>query len=180
MKKILTVGLIFLLGLTACQSGAEKPVGEAPKENDTPKQNEILSATSMYESFTKEHADQTIQKFALKHKQNGSFYKIEAYDDQSEYEYVFSAKDGNQIKFEKDSLDKERGSLTLEDLEKAMHLLKQTDKEVSEEFILSQWEAKFDDHLKKFEIEYKNEKNQEMEYLYNLETGDLIKKELDD
>ena len=201
MKKLfLVLALVLSLALVGCQgpsTPAEKEAGNTmietnPEEidktidsTDAPAADAAMTVNLSVEDavkvFTEKYAGAQIDDISFE-MDNGSYvYEINGFDDANEYELEISAADGSIIKekSEKDrDLDDKAIDLAL--LKNVNELIEDAKADAGEGFYLDSYSIDVEDrgNITKIDIELKNASGKDIEYEYNLETKELIKKDL--
>lgn len=193
-KTILILALVLSLALVACQ-GPSAPANDNasgttiietnPEEvaNTAAADNAVtvkLSADDAIKIFTDKYANVNIDEISFE-KDNGVYaYEINGFDDASEYELEVNAVDGSIIKdkSEKDR-DPDDKAIDLALLGNVNELIESAKTDAGEGFYLDSYSIDVEDSssITKIEIEVKNTNGKDIEYEYNLETKELIKKD---
>lgn len=197
-KLIVTSFLVLALGLTACGDNSDKaPVGEnteiendkktedivdpssstSPKEGDLERYKEIkLTAEDAYNTFLEKKPNSKIDEIGLKYNHNRYSYKIEGYDDVNEYELEIDALNGEILRADEDKVSDNDKVIKLEDMTKIDQLVSKVLEENKAGLIYLEWELKRDDNILKLEVEIDNGSG-DIDYIYNVETGELLEKD---
>lgn len=195
-KTILILALVLSLALVACQ-GPSAPANDAAKDapatetntagdnaktdSNTATENAItLSAEDAVKIFNDKYANVNIDEISFE-KDNGVYaYEINGFDDANEYELEVNAVDGSIIKdkSEKDR-DPDDKAIDLALLGNVNELIESAKTDAGEGFYLDSYSIDVEDSssITKIEIEVKNTNGKDIEYEYNLETKELIKKD---
>lgn len=174
-KTILILALVLSLALVGCQSGADKAKDAAEALNAV-----TLSAEDAVKIFTDKYAGVSVDDISFEMKKGSYVYEINGFDDANEYEMEINAADGSIIKdkSEKDkNLDDKAIDLAL--LGNANELIESAKTDAGEGFYLDSYSIDVEDSgsITKIDIEVKNASGKDIEYEYNLETKELIKKD---
>lgn len=196
-KTILILALVLSLALVGCQ-GTNAPAtmdetdqskmqnvaseaDDAKTDSNAATENAItLSAEDAVKIFNDKYANVNIDEISFE-KDNGVYaYEINGFDDANEYELEINASDGSIIKekSEKDrNLDDKAIDLAL--LESVDELIESVKTDAGEGFYLDSYSIDVEDSssITKIDIEVKNTSGKDIEYEYNLETKELIKKD---
>ena len=202
MKKfnlVLVLVLVLSLALVGCnkapqtmdetdQSKMQDVASEADTAGDDAKtdsnaatENAItLSAEDAIKIFTDKYANVNIDEISFE-KDNGVYaYEINGFDDANEYELEVNAADGSIIKekSEKDR-DPDDKAIDLALLGNANELIESAKTDAGEGFYLDSYSIDVEDSgsITNIDIEVKNANGKDIEYEYNLETKELIKKD---
>ena len=178
MKKfnlVLVLVLVLSLALVGCQSGADKAKDAAEALNAV-----TLSAEDAVKIFTDKYAGVSIDDISFEIEKGSYVYEINGFDDANEYEMEINAADGSIIKdkSEKDR-DPDDKAIDLALLGNANELIESAKTDAGEGFYLDSYSIDVEDSgsITKIDIEVKNANGKDIEYEYNLETKELIKKD---
>lgn len=195
-KTILILALVLSLALVGCNKAPQTmdetdqskmqsiPADKADSITRTDSADAMtvkLSAEDAVKIFTDKYANVNIDEISFE-KDNGVYaYEINGFDDANEYELEVNASDGSIIKekSEKDrNLDDKAIDLAL--LESVDELIESVKTDAGEGFYLDSYSIDVEDSssITKIDIEVKNANGKDIEYEYNLETKELIKKDL--
>ena len=196
-KTILILALVLSLALVGCQ-GTNAPAtmdetdqskmqnvaseaNDAKTDSNAATENAItLSAEDAVKIFNDKYANVNIDEISFE-KDNGVYaYEINGFDDANGYELEVNASDGSIIKekSEKDrNLDDKAIDLAL--LESVDELIESVKTDAGEGFYLDSYCIDVEDSssITKIDIEVKNANGKDIEYEYNLDTKELIKKD---
>ena len=197
LSKIFLVSILSVFLLVGCtqsnnpkpgtptETPTEKP-GETPKPNETPTpgnganadySSEInLSIVDVYDKFLAEFDGVQLYNIELSLKQKGYVYELEGFDATDQHEVEYDAISGETIKYEKDTKDDTKVPLAKEDLNLIQNLFDLSHEDAGVDYRLDEWSLKVKDGIKVFEIELKDASRHEIEYRYNLDTGELLRK----
>lgn len=199
-KWIVTSFLVLSLGLSACGDNGDKiPVEDnnkvenenktedivapssstSPKDGDLERYKEIkLTAGDAYNTFLEKKVNSKIDEIGLKYNHNRYSYKVEGYDDVNEYELEIDSLNGEILRADQDNNDDNNNNteITLQDVGKIDSIISKVLEENKVGFISIEWELNFDDNILKLQIEVDNGKD-DIEYTYNVETGELLEKD---
>ena len=198
MKKfnlVLVLALVLSLALVGCQ-GTNAPAtmdetdqskmqnvaseaDDAKTDSNAATENAItLSAEDAVKIFNDKYANVNIDEISFE-KDNGVYaYEINGFDDASEYELEVNAVDGSIIKdkVEKDNTaDKKALDLTL--IKNIDELVATSIKDAGDGYHLNSFSLEHEAGITKLEVEVENASGKDIEYEYNLETKELIKKD---
>ena len=192
MKKFILV-LVFALGFAGCQK-ANTP---APAETDTKNETQVTDTTDekatdqaaaenisledALKVFTDKYPEASIEEVSFDVDNKVAKYEIEAFDESNEYEMEISAKDGSIIKdnFEKDNTTNKK-AIDTSLISKVDDFVAETIKDAGSDYYLDSYSIDYEESgaYTKLEVEVKNSNGKDIEYKYNMETGELIKKDL--
>lgn len=197
-KRIVSfITLIVFLALTqtACAPNAPQKPNTNNKQGKTQntKQESNISnnnTTAKYEDikvvpseafniFTKKHPDTKIQKLELDFEDGLYVYEVEGYDNAKKYELKINSMDGKILKEEQEDRnnDDKEGKIELEDVNKIKGLVDKTLKDAGNNYKIEEWTLKSEAGQPIFKIEVVDNKNNDIEYKYNVNTGELIEKD---
>lgn len=196
MKKLILI-MALALGFAGCQKPADTP---APAKADTQTESkadvkteektdaktetkadaEIISLADAVKVFTDKYPNASIEEISFEKEMSGDEYEIEGFDETHEYELKISAADGSIIKEE---AEKDRTSdnkaIDLSLLSKVDELIEAALKDAGTDYYLDSYSVDFEEtgSFNQLEIEVKTQAGKDIEYEYNLETGELIEKD---
>lgn len=208
MKKlILALAFVFLLtGCQSGQNAKtedKKNGNVATEQNNNEKENSKTDESKKEDSSESKDnkADATItvspeeavKKFNDKYpgvkidefsfgKENMTYcYEINGFDDDSEYEFEIDATDGTILKDNKE-LDNtaDKTAINLDLISEIQPLIDKSLSEAGSEYHLDSYSIDFEKtgNFNKLDIELENSKGQDIEFEYNLDTKELIKKDM--
>lgn len=189
MKKlsIILIALLFLVGCTTSDT-PETPDDNPPKEStpsddhdnekddEKDQDGEYASLDSMWDLYTDSYEGVEVTEIEFKHKGSRAVYEFEGYLDEKEYEVTYDAKTKEVIEEDVDDSSKPKHVLSKKDLENIEAILKETAADVPDGFELDEWELEKESDMAEFEVEYENKEGDEIEFKYNANTKELIKK----
>lgn len=200
-KTILILALVLSLTLVGCQgtnapatmdetdqskmqdvaSEADTAGDDAKTDSNTASENAInLSAEDAVKIFSDKYANVNIDEISFELDNGVYVYEINGFDDANEYEIEVNAADGSIIK---DNSEKDRDpddkAIDLALLGNVNELIESAKTDAGEGFYLDSYSIDVEDSssITKIEIEVKNANGKDIEYEYNLETKELIKKD---
>lgn len=203
MKKfnlVLVLVLVLSLALVGCQgtnapatmdeteqskmqnvaSEADTAGDDAKTDSNTATENAItLSAEDAVKIFNDKYANVNIDEISFELDNGVYAYEINGFDDANEYELEVNAADGSIIKdkVEKDNTaDKKALDLTL--IKNIDELVATSLKDAGDGYHLDSFSIEHEAGITKLEVEVENASGKDIEYEYNLETKELIKKDL--
>ena len=203
-NKILIAVFMVLLFISACAPKDETPepdngtpdvnepdtpdVDEPDTPDETPSDDESsnyyhkdfvvkLTAGDVFDTFLADHEGVQVKKIELSLKRGGYVYEIEGFDQNQEYEAEYDANTGDLIELETDNLDQDNSEILKNDLEEIKPFLDKSFDDAGEGYYLDEWTLKHKDGVKIIEVEVENEEKHEIEYKYNVETGELLEKD---
>lgn len=131
--------------------------------------------------FNEKYSGVKIDEFSFG-KENRTFvYEISGFDDKSEYEFEVDATDGTILKdnTEKDNTA-DNTAINLDLINEIQPLIDKSLTEAGSDFYLDSYSVEFErtGNFNKLDIELENSKGQDSEFEYNLDTKELIKKDM--
>lgn len=194
-KTILILALVLSLALVGCNKAPQTmdetdqskmqsiPADKADSITRTDSADAMtvkLSAEDAVKIFTDKYANVNIDEISFEIEKGSYVYEINGFDDANEYEMEINAADGSIIKdkSEKDR-DPDDKAIGLALLGNANELIESAKTDAGEGFYLDSYSIDVEDSgsITKIDIEVKNDKGKDIEYEYNLETKELIKKD---
>lgn len=161
-------------------SEADTASDDAKTDSNTATENAItLSAEDAVKIFTDKYANVNIDEISFE-KDNGVYaYEINGFDDTSEYEMEINAADGSIIKdkVEKDNTAGKK-AIDLELIKNIDELVATSIKDAGDGYHLNSFSLEHEAGITKLDIEVEDANGKDIEYEYNLETKELIKKDL--
>lgn len=192
MKKFILV-LVFALGFAGCQKANTTTPTDTNTKNETQvtdttdekatdqKVADNISLADALKVFTDKYPDASIEDISFDVDNNVAKYEIEAFDDSNEYDMEIAAKDGSIIKdkSEKDNTANKK-AIDTSLISKVDDFVAETIKDAGSDYYLDSYSMDYEESgaYTKLEIEVENSNGKDIEYKYNMETGELIKKDL--
>lgn len=137
--------------------------------------NISITVKEAYNIFITEKPNTDLQKVELDYDNDVYYYKIEGHDGDKYHEMKIDAHTGEITKLESENDDKEE-TLDVKYLEKIDELVRKSIDDSGEGFISMEWDLDEDNGVAELEVEIEREGG-EVEYTYNLETGELLEKD---
>ncbi|WP_053942193.1 PepSY domain-containing protein [Kallipyga gabonensis] len=192
MKKLIVL-FALALGLVGCQKPADTPNPtesstqaesqiESQMENQAESQtdDDMISLADAVKIFTDKYPGASIAEISFERETKSAQYEIEGFDETHEYNIKISAKDGSMIKeeAEKDRTSKNK-AIDLSLLSKVDELVENALLDAGQEYSLDSYSVDFEESgsYNQLDIEVKTKDGKDIEYEYNLETGELVKKD---
>lgn len=194
MKKFILV-LVFAFAFVGCQKANTNTT--TPTDTNTKNETQVsdktdktttdqtpaenISLEDALKVFTDKYPNASIEEVSFDVDNKVAKYEIEAFDDSNEYEMKISAKDGSIIKdnFEKyNTANKKAIDTSL--ISKVDDFVAETIKDAGSDYYLDSYSMDYEESgaYTQLEVEVKNSNGKDIEYKYNMETGELIKKDL--
>lgn len=173
-KTILILALVLSLALVGCQNSAEKA-----KEATEALNAVILSAEDAAKTFTAKYARASIDEISFQMEEGSYVYEINGFGDAKEYDMAIDAADGSIIMDESEN-DRNDGdkAIDLALLGNVNELIESAKADAGEGFYLDSYSIDVEDNaVTVIDIEVKDANGKDIEYEYNLETKELIKKD---
>lgn len=136
-----------------------------------------LTPEEAFNNYMQEYPEAKVQKLQLDLDDGSYYYKIEGYDNENEYELKINPLDGTMIKEERDDRDDDDGEITVDHVRKIDELLEKALEEAGSDYEVEEWNLEWEDNKIVFEIELISDAD-EIEYKYDVNTGELIEKDL--
>lgn len=151
------------------------------EQSNTADASITVSPAEAIKKFNEKYPDVKIDEFSFG-KENRTFvYEINGFDDNSEYEFEIDATDGTILKdnTEKDNTA-DNTAINLDLISEIQPLIDKSLTEAGSDFYLDSYSVEFErtGNFNKLDIELENSKGQDSEFEYNLDTKELIKKDM--
>lgn len=131
--------------------------------------------------FNEKYPDVKIDEFSFGKENKTFIYEINGFDDNSEYEFEIDATDGTILK-DKTEMDNtaDNTAINLDLISEIQPLIDKSLTEAGSDFYLDSYSVEFErtGNFNKLDIELENSKGQDIEFEYNLDTKELIKKDM--
>lgn len=131
--------------------------------------------------FNEKYPDVKIDEFSFGKENKTFIYEINGFDDNSEYEFEIDATDGTILKdnTEKDNTA-DKTAINLDLISEIQPIIDKSLTEAGSDFYLDSYSVEFErtGNFNKLDIELENSKGQDIEFEYNLDTKELIKKDM--
>lgn len=202
MKKfnlVLVLALVLSLALVGCQgpnapatmdeteqskmqnvaSEADTAGDDAKTDSNTATENAItLSAEDAVKIFSDKYANVNIDEISFELDNGVYAYEINGFDDANEYELEVNAADGSIIKekSEKDNTANKK-AIDLGLIKNIDELVATSIKDADDGYHLNSFSIEHEAGITKLDIEVEDASGKDIEYEYNLETKELIKKD---
>ena len=198
MKKI-----ILLAGLTLALAGCQPSTGNVnqntpapePSKNEVQAENheadvqtenretpdaKMISLEDALKVFTDKYPDAKFEELSLDRENGEFYYEIEGFDESKEYEMEIKASDGSIAKDKVETDDTSgKKALDVAHLGRVEDLIAESLKDAGSDYKLHSFSIEYEEGpaYTELEIELENAKGQDLDYKYNLDTGELIKKD---
>ena len=192
MKKFILV-LVFAFAFVGCQKANTTTPTDTNTKNETQVSDttdktttdqasaENISLEDALKVFTDKYPEASIEEVSFDVDNKVAKYEIEAFDESNEYEMEISAKDGSIIKYksEKDNTANKK-AIDTSLISKVDDFVAETIKDAGPDYYLDSYSIDYEESgaYTQLEVEVKNSNGKDIEYKYNMETGELIKKDL--
>lgn len=194
MKKFVLV-LVFAFAFVGCQKANtntttptdtntknETQVNDTTDEKATDQKDVTsISLENALKVFTDKYPEASIEEVSFDVDNKVAKYEIEAFDESNEYEMEISAKDGSIIKdkSEKDNTANKK-AIDTSLISKVDDFVAETIKDAGSDYYLDSYSIDYEESgaYTQLEVEVKNSNGKDIEHKYNMETGELIKKDL--
>lgn len=161
---------------------------DEPKKEDSSESKDnkadatiTVSPEEAVKKFNDKYPGVKIDEFSFGKENMTYCYEINGFDDDSEYEFEINATDGTILKDNKEldnTADKMEINLNL--ISEIQPLIDKSLSEAGSEYHLDSYSIDFEKtgNFNKLDIELENSKGQDIEFEYNLDTKELIKKDM--
>lgn len=140
-----------------------------------------VSPEEVVKKFNDKYPGVKIDEFSFGKENMTYCYEINGFDDDSEYEFEIDATDGTILKDNKE-LDNtaDKTAINLDLISEIQPLIDKSLSEAGSEYHLDSYSIDFEKtgNFNKLDIELENSKGQDIEFEYNLDTKELIKKDM--
>nr|WP_300004973.1 PepSY domain-containing protein [Tissierella sp.] len=135
-----------------------------------------LTPANAFEIFMEKYPNAKIKKVELDTKSSSYVYKVKGYDEEKEYKLYINPVDGNIVKLKEKIQKQGPKDLTKNGLEKIQALVDKSLQDAGDGSRVDEWELEVDKGILILEVEVELKGGKEIEYKYNLESGELIRK----
>lgn len=161
---------------------------DEPKKEDSSESKDnkadatiTVSPAEAVKKFNDKYPGVKIDEFSFGKENMTYCYEINGFDDDSEYEFEIDATDGTILKDNKelDNTD-DKTAINLDFISEIQPLIDKSLSEAGSEYHLDSYSIDFEKtgNFNKLDIELENSKGQDIEFEYNLDTKELIKKDM--
>ena len=161
---------------------------DEPKKEDSSESKDnkadatiTVSPEEAVKKFNDKYPGVKIDEFSFGKENMTYCYEINGFDDDSEYEFEIDATDGAILKDNKE-LDNtaDKTAINLDLISEIQPLIDKSLSEAGSEYHLDSYSIDFEKtgNFNKLDIELENSKGQDIEFEYNLDTKELIKKDM--
>lgn len=161
---------------------------DEPKKEDSSESKDnkadatiTVSPEEAVKKFNDKYPGVKIDEFSFGKENMTYCYEINGFDDDSEYEFEIDATDGTILKDNKE-LDNtaDKTAINLDLISKIQPIIDKSLSEAGSEYHLDSYSIDFEKtgNFNKLDIELENSKGQDIEFEYNLDTKELIKKDM--
>ncbi len=157
----------------------EEPVLDAGQADDYSALT--IKPEEAFDIYMEEYPATTVKEVQLDRDMGQYVYKIEGYDAEKEYEIKIDPISGDILKRDEDMDildDDDLEEVTREDTEKVAALVDEALLAAGADAVLDEWSLELDDGRTELEVDIERSGLDNIEYTYNVETGQLI--EIDD
>lgn len=188
-KWLISLVVVLAFALSACTPTS--PNTDSNQNNTNQNRNTNINITSatyedikvvpreVFNTFTEKYPNTKVKKLELD-SENGSYiYEIEGYDATKNYELKINPMDGNILREKQDTKNSNdnKDEITIEDVNKIQDLIDETLKDAGNDYTIDEWNLKSNNGQIIFEIEVVNDNYHDIEYKYNVNSGELIEKD---
>lgn len=151
------------------------------EQSNTADASITVSPAEAIKKFNEKYPDVKIDEFSFGKENKTFIYEINGFDDNSEYEFEIDATDGTILKdnTEKDNTA-DNTAINLDLISEIQPLIDKSLTEAGSDFYLDSYSVEFErtGNFNKLDIELENSKGQDIEFEYNLDKKELIKKDM--
>ena len=191
MKKIVFL-FVMTFALAGCQASNDAPATpqgtveeattqEAGAADTSPIRDTInISRDEAIKMFSKEYPSASLDEFGLDSENGVYYYEMSGFDEKHEYEMKVSARDASIVEKDRDKeFRPDNQALDLELFKNIDTLVEEAMKDAGEGYMLKSYSIDYEERgsFTKLEIELENAKGQDIEYEYNLNTQEFLKKD---
>lgn len=202
MKKrllFLPIALLLVFSMVACNTATpeepiveepepevEEPIVEEPEVVDPAEDEEaasyeemVLTPMEAFDTYEKLYPDYMVTSLEVDKYFGAYIYKVEGYKDNEEIEIKINSVNGDIIDTETDvdaDLDRDPG-ITLANVEKIQALLDAAVLDAGAGAKVDEWTLEWDDGVLELDIDVNLDGIGDIDYTYNLESGELIEKD---
>lgn len=136
------------------------------------------SKLDAWDEFKKKYPDAKVSSFSLGEDDGIVKYEIEGFDATNEIDFEINADDKSVIKDEVEAdNDKDNLEISKDDLSKVDSFVEKALAYAGDGFYAEGYNLGYDDGVKEVEIELKDANGKDVEYKYNFDTEELIKRD---
>ena len=138
-----------------------------------------VTVEEAFNTFMDSHTGAKVTELKLDTKDDVLEYKVEGYDENNEYQMRINATTKETLKDDTKNLDEEDkndGTISKDDVSKIKDSIDKAMKETDDTMRFKQWSIEDNDGKLEFEVEFKDTNDKDVEYTYDVRSGDLIEK----
>lgn len=160
-------------------TGEEQADENKDISSDSSAYNFKVKPEEAFDNYMDKYPDTKVRKIEVDEDNGKYVYKVEGFDDSSEYELKMDTENGNAIKEDKDSLDKDENytELSRADAKKIQDIVNKAMNEAGDNAKLSEWTLDTENGKPMLEVEIDREGQDDIEHTYNVETGELVEED---
>lgn len=151
------------------------------EQSNTADASITVSPAEAIKKFNEKYPDVKIDEFSFGKENKTFIYEINGFDDNSEYEFEIDATDGTILK-DNTEMDNtaDNTAINLDLINEIQPLIDKSLTEAGSDYHLDSYSVEFEKNgnFNKLDIELENSKGQDIEFEYNLDTKELIKKDM--
>ncbi|MGO1469663.1 MAG: PepSY domain-containing protein [Tissierella sp.] len=136
-----------------------------------------LTPSEAFQVFVEKYPNTTVKEVELDTKSNSYVYKVEGYDKEKRYKLYINPVDGSILELKEKLRKGSHIELTKINTEKIQDLVDSALKDAGEGSVIDEWSLEIEDGMLELKVEIDLKDGEDVEYKYNLETGELIKKD---
>ncbi len=135
-----------------------------------------LTPSQAFEIYMERYPNSTVKEVELDTKSNSYIYKVKGYDDEKKYKAYIDPVNGTITKVKEKLCKGNYKEITKSSTDKIQELVDKSLRDAGEGSRLDEWSLELEDGMLELEVEVKLKNGDDLEYEYNLATGELIKK----
>ncbi|MGO3751552.1 MAG: PepSY domain-containing protein [Peptoniphilaceae bacterium] len=141
--------------------------------------NVKIKVEEVFSKFKEVHPEANLASISLDSDNEVYKYELEGNSKDKNFEFEINAKTGEIIK-DHSEIDDEDEFLSLDIISKIDEIIEKAYKDAGvNNYFNTAWEVSVDDSIAVMDLEFKNQDMKEIEYKYNILSGELIEKKLD-
>ena len=180
-RSILPLLVVLVLTLTACTTDdVDVPDVDVYVERIENYEDVKIKPEEAFDNYMEKYPNTMVTKVELDKNLGSYMYKVEGFDSEKEYEIKIHPGNGEvtkagEEKYLIDDDDKE-DLITKENVDKVQALVDKSLIDAGEDVKLKEWTLDVDDGIAVLEVEIDVKGSNDIEYKYNVETGNLLEK----
>lgn len=151
---------------------SSEPIGDLV-DGDT---NFTVSPEDAYDIYLEKFPNTKVREVKLDRERNAYVYQIKGFDAENEYEVKIDPDSGDVLADKTKNKPNNHQEIPKEILKNVPNFVSEALVDAGEGAILDEWEVDYDNGIIELDIEIDLANGRDVDYKYNLETGELIKK----